>query len=104
MTSKQLRPWYVSDRACDDYIAALGEGGDLEMLKALKILRSILVNIGIIALGIYSIRVGADPTIIGFATLALLGGFNGLEYSDYAALLQAYAEVQDAGDDNDSED
>jgi len=67
MTSKQLRPWYVSDRACDDYVAALGEGGDLEMLKALKILRSILVNIGIIALGIYSIRVGADPTVIGLA-------------------------------------
>jgi len=98
MTSKQLRPWYVSDRACDDYVAALGEGGDLEMLKALKILRSILVNIGIIALGIYSIRVGADPTVIGLASLVVLGGYNGLEVSDYMALLRAYNEVQQGGD------
>lgn len=92
--TRQSRPWYVSDRACDDYVSALGEGGDLQMLKALKILRSILVNVGIIAIGVYSIRVGADPTVIGLAALAVLGGYNGLEVSDYMALVRAYREVQ----------
>jgi hypothetical protein len=101
MTHHDTRPWYVSDRACDDYVATLGkDGGDLQMLKTLKLLRSIIVNVGIIAIGIYSIAVGADPTIIGFAALAVLGGYNGLELHDYASLLQAYKEVQQEGGDD----
>jgi pilus assembly protein TadC len=100
MTSEQPRPWYVSERACDDYIATLGEGGDLTMLKALKILRSILVNIGLMAFSFYAIRAGGDPTIIASLALAVFGAYNGLELTDYLALLRAYNEVQ--ADDKDS--
>jgi hypothetical protein len=98
MSSKHTRPWYVSERACEDYretLTADGDrGGDLQMLKALKILRSILVNLGIIAIGLYAILEGADPTLIGTVALSVLGGYNGLEFSDYAALVQAYNELQ----------
>ena len=103
MSSKHTRPWYVSEKACDEYRTTLTKtddrGGDLEMLKSLKILRSIIVNVGIIAIALYSIRLGGSPNAIGFLALAVLGGYNGLEVSDYFALVQAYQEVQ--GDDGD---
>lgn len=105
MTSMPSRPWYVSDRACEEYreIARSDrEGGDLRMIKSLKLLRSIIVNIGIIILGYFSIINGGAPTAIGFVSLAILGGYNGLEFSDYLALVRAYHEVQDG--DGQSED
>lgn len=98
MTTEHPRPWYVSNRACDDYVTALGEGGDLKMLKSLKLLRSIIVNLGIISISLYSINTGAEPTVIGFVALAVLGGYNGLEFSDYMALVQAYNELESDDD------
>jgi hypothetical protein len=96
-TQRPSRPWYVSDRACDDYRQTLSTdesaGGDLQMLKALKIIRSIIVNVGIISLGLYSISTGGDATLIGLMALAVLGGYNGLEFSDYMALVRAYREL-----------
>ena len=64
------------------------------MLKTLKILRAIIVNIGVIGISIYAITQGGDPTLLGTLSLLVLGGYNGLELSDYAALLQAYDELQ----------
>lgn len=71
------------------------------MLKALKIIRAIVVNLGIIGISAYSVSQGGDPTIIGVLALFTLGTYNGLELSDYAALLQAYQEVQAASDQED---
>jgi hypothetical protein len=100
MSAEHSRPWFVSDRACDDYRETLtrqpGDGGDLEMLKLLKKLRSIIVNVGIVAISLYSLSLGGDPTTLGIVGLLVLGAYNGLEYSDYRALLQAYKEVQNA--------
>lgn len=94
------RPWYCRDRAVDEYKATLEEDGErLPMLKTLKIIRAIIVNLGVIGIGLYSISSGGDPTVLGGLTLGVLGAYNGLELSDYAALLQAYKEVQTQGDD-----
>jgi len=91
------RPWYCSDRAIDEYRSTLtADDQDLPMLKTLKIARSLLVNVGIIAIGGYGIAAGGDPTLIATLALTVLGGYNGLELSDYAALVQAYREVQNA--------
>ena len=102
MTSQHKRPWYVSNRACDDYRETLSvdndSGGNLRMLKALKIIRSLLVNFGIISIGLYSILTGGEPTLIGTIALAVLGGYNGLEFSDYLALVRAYHELDDEDD------
>jgi len=104
MTFDTSRPWYVSDRVCDEYRDTLSEdkdrGGNLRMLKAVKILRSIIVNLGIILISFYSLRLGADPTIVGIMFLAVIGGYNGLELSDYLALIRAYKEVQQQSDQN----
>lgn len=95
MTHKQTRPWWVLDDACDEYVKALSRSDDeFAMIKTLKIIRQIIVNLGLVAISLYSISLGGDPTIIGFSALAVLGGYNGLEFSDYMALLQAYQEVQ----------
>ena len=98
MSVSNTRPWYVPDRACDEYRKTLSatsnRGGDLKMLKALKLLRSIIVNAGIILISLHSITTGGEPTIIGFVALAVLGGYNGLEFSDYLALVRAYSELQ----------
>ena len=91
------RPWYCSGAAVDEYRQTLESGeSDLPMIKTLKIARSLLVNAGIIAIGGYGIAAGGDPTLIATLALAVLGGYNGLELSDYAALIQAYKEVQNA--------
>lgn len=69
------------------------------MLKALKIIRAIVVNVGIFAIGGYAMYLGGDPTLLGISVLGVAGAYNGLEFSDYRALLQAYQEVQAQADD-----
>ncbi len=91
---RNSRPWYIQDRACDEYRQTLSTGDKLPMLKALKLIRSIVVNLGLIALALQSVAAGADPTVIGSIGLLVLGAYNGLEFSDYLALLRAYDEVQ----------
>jgi hypothetical protein len=93
--STTKRPWYCPDRAVDEYRTTLTTDGDnFSMLKKLKILRAIVVNVGVILLTAFLVAEGGDPTILGTLTLLILGGYNGLEMSDYLALLQAYKEVQ----------
>jgi len=87
-------PWFVHKQLCQDYRNIARNGGDFEMLKALKIIRSILVNIGIIAVSIYSLQAGADPTTLGALTVVTLGLYNGVELADYAALAQAFSDIQ----------
>lgn len=64
------------------------------MFKMFKILRAIIVNLGIIGLAAYALYLGADPTVSLISSLAVLGAYNGLELGDYMALLQAYNELQ----------
>lgn len=63
------------------------------MLKSLKIIRAIVVNLGIIAISMYALVEGADATIIGGIGLFSLAAYNGVEIADYGALLQAIAEA-----------
>jgi hypothetical protein len=94
-TVQRPRPWYCRDDLVDEYKGTLTEDGEsLPMLRALKILRAIIVNLGVIAIGLYAISRGGDPTFLGGFGLAILGAYNGVELLDYAALLQAYREVQ----------
>lgn len=75
----------------------------MPMIKALKIIRAIVVNVGLLAIGGYGVLAGGDPTLLPLMTLAVVGAYNGLELGDYMALLQAYKEVQEAeqaGDDD----
>jgi hypothetical protein len=94
MDTHASRPWYINDRACDEYRTTLADGGRLPMLKTLKLIRSIVVNLGLIALSLLAVANGGQPTIIGVLGLLVLGAYNGLEFSDYLALVQAYEEVQ----------
>ena len=92
---QSTRPWYCRDGVVDDYKTTLTEDGErLPMLKALKILRSIIVNVGIISIAGYSIASGGDATFVGGIAIGVLGAYNGLEISDYLALIQAYEEIQ----------
>ncbi|MFC5278630.1 hypothetical protein ACFPM1_07665 [Halorubrum rubrum] len=89
------RPWYCRDRFVDEYKTTLKEDDEkLPMLKTLKILRSIIVNVGIFGIGGYGMYIGNDPTLLAVATLAVAGAYNGLELGDYLALVQAYNEIQ----------
>jgi hypothetical protein len=65
------------------------------MLRQLKVLRSIIVNLGIIGVTLFSLlETSADPTLISGLGLLTLGLYNGVEVADYAALAQAFAEVK----------
>ena len=94
MTSQHARPWYCSDEIVEEYRTTLTDGERLPMLKTLKIFRAILVNAGIIGVGLYALYLGGDPTWIAGMFFVIIGGYNGVEYADYAALMQAYQEVQ----------
>jgi|AntDeeMinimDraft_6_1070357.scaffolds.fasta_scaffold58655_1 hypothetical protein len=95
MSTKHNRPWYCRGGVVDEYKDTLQTDGQrLPMLKTLKIIRAIIVNVGMIGIAGYAIGQGGDPTLLGGLALGVLGLYNGLELSDYAALLQAYKEVQ----------
>jgi hypothetical protein len=91
----QSYPWYLRESQISEYKKTLSEQGEpFPVLKTLKIIRAILVNLGIFGIGFYAISLGGDPTIIALAVLGVAGGYNGLELSDYLALLQALQEVE----------
>jgi hypothetical protein len=95
MYKQTHRPWYCIDALVDDYRAVARNGGDLEMLKALKIIRSTIVNAGIIGVTLFSLwQTSANPTVVTSLGLLTLGLYNGVEVADYVALAQAFAEVK----------
>ena len=97
--STNRRPWYCIDSLVDDYRSVADAGGDLQMLKALKVVRSIIVNVGILAVTLYSlVETSADPTLVAGLGIATLGLYNGVEVADYAALAQAFAEARSSDD------
>jgi hypothetical protein len=97
------RPWYCHDGLVDDYRQVAASGGDFKMLRTLKILRSIIVNVGIIGVTLYALATtAADATLISALGLVTLGLYNGVEVADYAALAQAFAEAK-ASQSDDSE-
>ena len=93
-TQKNPRPWYCINPLVDDYYAIAKGGGDLTMLKTLKILRSIVVNTAIISITLYALYIGADATFVSAIGLVTLGVYNGVEVADYAALAQAFTETR----------
>mgnify|MGYP000491684312 CR=1 FL=1 len=104
--TKHPRPWYCSDDWVDEYVTILGRDSDFTMIRSAKIIRAIVVNLGVIAITLYSLSLGADPTIVGTFGVITLGLYNGVELADYAALVQALAEVsaQTSSDDPPDDD
>jgi len=98
MTDLNPRPWYVLDGLADDYCTIARKGGDLTMLKTLKVLRSIVVNTAIIGISLYALYRGGDPTAVSIVALVTLGLYNGIEVADYAALAAAFQEVKQERD------
>lgn len=96
MSQPHRHPWYISDDAVRDYKSTLTEDGEtVPMLKTFKIVRAIIVNVGIFGIGGYGMYLGGDPTLLGVTVLLVASAYNGLEYSDYLALVQAVQEVQE---------
>ena len=101
-TQDTARPWYCRGDVVDEYKTTLQEDDEkLPMLKTLKILRAIIVNVGIFGIGGYAMYRGGDPTLLAVSTLAVAGAYNGLELGDYLALVQAYSEIQAEATEND---
>lgn len=96
------RPWYCLDALVDDYAEILAHGGDFQMLKTLKLLRSIIVNLGITGVTLYAlVATSADATLVSTVGLLTLGLYNGVEVADYAALAQAFAEAKQSQSEDD---
>ena len=89
------RPWYCRDDVVDEYKSTITDDGTpLPMLKKLKLLKAIVVNVGALAFSTYAISQGGDATLIAASALAFLATFNGVELGEYLSLLQAAREVQ----------
>lgn len=104
MTTTHLsRPWYCLDALVDDWRTVYQHGGDLTVHRTLKIVRSIIVNLGIITITMYGlVETSAAPTWIAMLGISTLALYNGVEVADYAALAQALKETQ--GQDSDLDD
>ena len=95
----QTRPWYCNDQLVDEYKTVGAAGGDLQMMKAAKWIRSMVVNLGIIGIALYALMSGGDVTIIGGIALVSLAAYNGVEIADYQALAQAIVEMSHESED-----
>ncbi|AFH22277.1 hypothetical protein OSG_eHP20_00210 [environmental Halophage eHP-20] len=85
----------LHDKQVAEYRQTLAESGEpFPMLKTLKIIRSIIVNIGFFGGWYLSLQTVSDPLVLSLVAFAVIGAYNGLEYGDYLALLQALQEVQ----------
>ena len=94
---QDTRPWYCHSGVVDEYKTSLSDRGEqFPMLKKLKILRAIVVNLGLFTGWFYTLLLGGDPTIVSVMAFIVIGAYNGLELGDYLALLRAYREFQDA--------
>ena len=91
------RPWWVRDGEIEEHKRAIqaGDRGDPRVKRTLTILRSLLVNAGIIGLSLYGLMLGGDVTWITVFGLAVLAGYNGIEATELMAFLQAYQELQE---------
>jgi len=88
------RPWYCRDDIVDEYkTTIIDDATPLPMIKAVKALKALIVNLGVIALAAYAISRGGDPTILGAFGLATLATYNGVELGEYLALVQAASEL-----------
>ena len=99
MAHKQHSPprkWYCSDDLTDEYVRAYHRGGEqkLRMAQKLRILRAIVVNVGLIGITVFALSEGADPTLVGTSGILSLALYNGVEVADYIALMQAMSEVK----------
>ena len=91
------RPWWVGDQAIEEHKRAIqaGDRSDPRVKRTLTILRSLVVNAGIIGLAVYGLMLGGDVTWITVFGLAGLAGYNGIEATALLAFLPAYQEVQE---------
>jgi len=89
------RPWYCRDGVVNEYKQSIRDDREtLSMIKLAKVLKATIVNLGVVALALYAISRGGDPTILGTLGLVTLATYNGVELGEYLALIQAAREVQ----------
>lgn len=92
--SKGSRLWYCPEARVETYRSIISNGGNPTVIQALKVLRTIVLNVLVVALAWLSVTQGGDPTFVPVSAFATLAVVNGFEYSDWAAFRQAYQEAQ----------
>lgn len=92
-TKHPQRPWYCSDSLVDAYREIEARGGNLTMLKHLKVVRAIVTNILVVGIAFYVVGSGADATVIGTTAISALALLNGIEVSEWIAAKQALEEL-----------
>ena len=98
MSVKQPKPWYCSRELIDEYKHKASQGDSLRMLKLVKLIKSIIVNIGIIIVSVYGLYLGGDPTVIAPIAILVLAAHNGVDYSEIQAIKQAILETHGSDD------
>jgi len=86
-------PKGMHDRMKSEFLSKERYGGELRVLKSLKIFRTIITNLIILAAIWLLLQNGADPNTV---TILGLGGFmlyNGVELAELSAFLGALAEA-----------
>jgi len=102
--SPSARPWYCHSGLVETYKTYAREGGDLRLLKTVKTLESLIVNIGVIAMTLAALFFGEANAYVVAAGIATLGLLNGVMAADYQAMARALAELSNAQDGGESDD
>jgi len=101
-TTQHSRPWYCRGDVVDEYKQTIRDDEEtLPMIKLAKVLKAMIVNLGVIGLALYAISRGGDPTVLGTLGLVTLATYNGVELGEYLALIQAAREIQTEASDGD---
>jgi hypothetical protein len=73
-------------------------------LKTYKTIKAGIVSLFSLAIGLYSIAQGADPTAVGLSTIAALLVINGFELSEWVAAKQQLVDLQAAREEQERSD
>lgn len=96
------RPWYCNDRLVDAYKNRAFEGDDLRVLKTVRAIESLIVNLGIIVVTLVATHYGEANWYVILTSIVTLGLLNGVFAADYKALARALAELpSDSADSSD---
>jgi hypothetical protein len=99
MSTKQTPVWFCP-RAVIDHNLQLARIAHMDIRK-LKAIKAAIVSLAILAVALFAIHSGGDPTTIAWIALAGLALINGIEVGE---LLAVMATAADATNDTDEDD
>lgn len=94
MSIRNKYPWFVRKSDIHDYRIKCDTVEDVAMLKVIKTIRWIILNIIIAGIALFAMNQGGDPTVISSVAIIALSFINGVELSDWIVAREVIEEMR----------